>query len=189
MSEFVTFLFQFGNLNEQQIELIASRSINLELKKGDFFWETGKASKHVGFVINGILRVYYDNDKGDDVTYYFVEENHWLSDWDNPDKNTTPVANLQAITPCSFIAFLKKDWNELLQSVAGLNNIIQKIIIKHKSEKLERRSLLITEDMTARYLSFLDQYPNLVNRIPLSYVASYLGMEQQSLSRVRKSIR
>jgi CRP-like cAMP-binding protein len=189
MSEFINFLLQFGNLSQQQIELIKDKSKNLELEKGDYFWETGKNSKHVGFVREGILRVYYDNDKGDEITHYFVEENHWLSDWDNPDKSTTPIANLQAITKCSFIAFSKKDWNGLLQSVVGLNDIIQKIIIRHKSEKLERRSSLIARNTTERYLSFMEHYPNMVNRIPLSYVASYLGMKQPSLSRVRKNIR
>ncbi|UQB69803.1 Crp/Fnr family transcriptional regulator [Epilithonimonas zeae] len=189
MKEFTDFLSQFGNLNRQQIELIGSKSITLKLNKNDHFWEMGKASKYVGFVKSGILRVYYNNDKGDEVTHYLVEENHWLSDWDNQDQSVIPIANLQAITPCSFVAFLKKDWNLLLQSVDGLNDTIQKIIINHKSKKLERRSRLICEDTTERYLSFLEQYPNMVNRIPLSYVASYLGMKQPSLSRVRKNIR
>ncbi|MFL9846006.1 Crp/Fnr family transcriptional regulator [Flavobacterium rhizosphaerae] len=189
MSEFINFLLQFGNLDQQQIDLIKSKSTNLLLEKGDYFWEEGKSSKYVGFVVSGILRVYYCNDKGDEITHYFVEENHWLSDWDNPAKSVNAIANLQASTDCSCIVFLKKDWNELLDCVVELNNIIQKIIIMHKSKKLERRSALISEDNTERYLSFLEQYPNVVNRIPLSYVASYLGMRQQSLSRVRKNIR
>ncbi|EGK00768.1 Crp/Fnr family transcriptional regulator [Dysgonomonas gadei] len=189
MNQFIKFLLQFGNLSTQQTDLILSKAIDLELHKGECFWEVGKKSKYVGFLTNGILRVYYYNDKGEETTNYFVEEKHWLSDWDNPDKSVVPIANLQAITDCSFIAFSKKDWNELSKSIAGLNDIIQKVIIKHKSKKLERRSPLISEDATERYLSFLEQYPNIVNRIPLSYVASYLGMKQQSLSRVRKTIR
>lgn len=189
MKAFIYFLLQFGNLNQQQIDSIISKSINLELKKGGFFWEVEKTSKYVGFVTNGVLRVYYHNDRGDEITNYFIEENHWLSDWDNLGKTATHIANLQAITHCSLIVFLKEDWKQLSQSIVGLNDIIQKIIIKHKSKKLERRSPLISEDTTERYLSFLEQYPNIVNRIPLSYVASYLGMKQQSLSRVRKSIR
>ncbi|KAA0128379.1 Crp/Fnr family transcriptional regulator [Chryseobacterium sp. SN22] len=189
MNEFINFLLQFGHLTQQHIDLIKSKSTNLDLEKGTYFWETGKNSKYVGFVTSGILRVYYCNEEGNEFTHYFVEENHWLSDWDHPDKSVHPIANLQAITDCSCIVFLKKDWSELLDAVAELNTIIQKIIIKHKSKKLERRSSLISEDNTQRYLSFLEQYPNMVNRIPLSYVASYLGMKQQSLSRVRKNIR
>ncbi|WP_317173319.1 cyclic nucleotide-binding domain-containing protein [Chryseobacterium caseinilyticum] len=48
---------------------------------------------------------------------------------------------------------------------------------------------MVSEDATTRYLSFIEKFPALVNRIPLSYVASYLGITQQSLSRIRKNIR
>ena len=54
---------------------------------------------------------------------------------------------------------------------------------------MERRSPLVSEDATTRYLSFIGGFPNLINRIPLSYVASYLGITQQSLSRIRRNIR
>ena len=47
----------------------------------------------------------------------------------------------------------------------------------------------MSENATERYLSFLEQFPQLVNRVPLSYIASYLGITQQSLSRIRKNIR
>ncbi|MFY7814378.1 MAG: Crp/Fnr family transcriptional regulator, partial [Chryseobacterium taeanense] len=47
----------------------------------------------------------------------------------------------------------------------------------------------ITEDATTRYLKFLEIYPTAVNRIPLSYIASYLGVTQSSLSRIRKNIK
>nr|WP_313790050.1 hypothetical protein [Allomuricauda abyssi] len=53
---------------------------------------------------------------------------------------------------------------------------------------MERRSPLIEQDAKTRYLEFMQKFPNLVNRIPLSYIASYLGITQSTLSRVRKSI-
>jgi len=56
-------------------------------------------------------------------------------------------------------------------------------------DAMDRRSPLVSEDATTRYLSFLEKYPMLINRIPLSYIASYLGITQQSLSRIRKNIR
>ncbi|WP_445430793.1 hypothetical protein [Chryseobacterium indoltheticum] len=54
---------------------------------------------------------------------------------------------------------------------------------------MDRRSPLVSEDATTRYLSFLEKFPKVANRVPLSYVASYLGITQQSLSRIRKNIR
>jgi hypothetical protein len=55
--------------------------------------------------------------------------------------------------------------------------------------KVERINPLVSEDATTHYLEFLENYPGLANRIPLSYIASYLGITQQSLSRIRKNLR
>ena len=60
MKEFIEFILQFGNLNEQQIGLISKKSQVVELEKGDFFWEAGKSIKHVGFTIKGILKKLVD---------------------------------------------------------------------------------------------------------------------------------
>lgn len=189
MKEFIDFLLNNGNLTQPQIAYVESKATASVLLKDEHFWEIGKASKYVGFITEGVLRVYDYNHKGEEVTSYFVEENHLITDWENSDGSFIPVANLQAITDCKLVVFSKKDWKDISDNIACWNGIIQKIITKHKTEKLGRRSPLVSQDATERYLSFLQKYPNIVNRIPLSYVASYLGIRQQSLSRVRKSIR
>jgi CRP-like cAMP-binding protein len=86
------------------------------------------------------------------------------------------------------VVFSKKDWRDLLDTIVGWDAIVHKIISKALRQKVERRSPLVSEDATTRYLMFLKIYPNVVNRIPLSYIASYLGITQSSLSRIRKNI-
>jgi CRP-like cAMP-binding protein len=66
---------------------------------------------------------------------------------------------------------------------------VYKIIARALMQKIDRRSPLVSEDATTRYLSFMEKYPKILNRIPLSYLASYLGITQSSLSRIRKNIR
>jgi CRP-like cAMP-binding protein len=85
------------------------------------------------------------------------------------------------------IVFSKKDWTFLLNTIVGWEAIVHKIISRALMQKVERRSPLISEDASTRYAMFLKIYPNVVNRIPLSYVASYLGITQSSLSRIRKN--
>jgi CRP-like cAMP-binding protein len=87
------------------------------------------------------------------------------------------------------LVFSKKDWDEILNTIADWDKIAAKITPKCLVEAMDRRSPLVSEDATTRYLSFLEKYPKLINRIPLSYVASYLGVTQQSLSRIRKNVR
>lgn len=73
--------------------------------------------------------------------------------------------------------------------VNGWDAMVNKIISNALLQKVDRISPLISEDATTRYLKFLEIYPTLANRIPLAYIASYLGVTQSCLSRIRKNIR
>ncbi|WP_316782534.1 Crp/Fnr family transcriptional regulator [Pedobacter frigiditerrae] len=188
MKELIAYLLQFGNLNPHQIELITGKANELTLKKDEYFSEAGKIAKQVGFVIEGIVRVCYYNNRGEEITKYFIEENNLVVDLESFDNGICSSAYVQAITDCKLIVFEKKDWQELLDTIVGWDTIVHKIISKALRQKVERRSPLVSEDGKTRYLMFLDIYPNVVNRIPLSYVASYLGLTQSSLSRIRKNI-
>ncbi|MFD0764404.1 hypothetical protein ACFQZI_06040 [Mucilaginibacter lutimaris] len=64
---------------------------------------------------------------------------------------------------------------------------MNKIISKALVEKVSKISMMMAEDATERYLNFFGRFPKLANRIPLSYLASYLGITQSSLSRIRRS--
>lgn len=189
MKEFIAYILQFGYLNQQQIEFIAVRAIELQLRKDEYFWEAGKVVSKIGFITHGILRVFYHNNEGEEHTRYFIEENHLILDGHDRETNYTASEYLQAITDTKFVVFSKKDWEEISGTIAGWDSIIQKITAKHHREKLERRSQLVSQDAATRYLEFLGKFPTLVNRVPLSYIASYLGITQSSLSRIRKNLR
>ncbi|WP_027384437.1 Crp/Fnr family transcriptional regulator [Epilithonimonas caeni] len=186
MKELINYLLQFGNLNPQQIDLIAQKAVEKELRKDDYFVEAGRMFNDVIFILEGILRICYYNNEGDEITKYFVDENHLLA---NPYQGEPMTEYIQATTDCRFLIFSQKDWQELSNTIIGWDVIVNKIFQKAMMEKLDRRSSLVSEDATTRYLEFLEKFPTLANRVPLSYIASYLGITQQSLSRIRKNIR
>ncbi|AZI25932.1 Crp/Fnr family transcriptional regulator [Pedobacter sp. G11] len=189
MKELFDFILRFGNLNPQQIDFIAGKSITLELKKDEYFSEAGKIARQVGFIVDGILRVCYYNNQGEEITKYFIEENNLVVDLESFNNEICSSAYVQAVTDCKMIVFQRKDWLELLQTIVGWDTIVNKITTRALMQKVERRSPLVSEDATTRYLKFLEIYLTVVNRIPLSYIASYLGVTQSSLSRIRKNIR
>lgn len=189
MKEFIDYILQFCNLNQQQIELIKSKATELELQKDEYFSEAGKIPRYVGFVLEGIFRFCYYNNKGEEVTHYFIDENSFVSDHQKFETQTIASDYVQAVTHCKLLIFSKKAWDEISDIIIDWKAITAKIEKKCLIDSIERRSPLVSEDATTRYLSFIENFPNLVNRIPLSYIASYLGITQQSLSRIRKNIR
>jgi CRP-like cAMP-binding protein len=189
MKEFIEYILRFGNLNQQQIDLISGKATELHLHKDEYFSEAGKIAKQVGFILGGIVRVCYYNNKGEEITKYFIEENNMVVDLTSFDNEIPSSSYVQAITDCRLIVFSRQDWQELLNTIIGWDTIVRKIISKALLQKVERISPLLSEDATARYSRFLEIYPAVANRIPLSYIASYLGITQSSLSRIRKNIR
>ncbi|GGH61317.1 CRP-like cAMP-binding protein [Filimonas zeae] len=189
MEELVNYILQFGNLNRQQIDFITGKAKTLELHKDEYFSEAGKIPRSVGFILEGVVRFCYYNNKGEEITHSFVDENNFVSDQQRFEAQVVASEYIQAVTDCKLLVFSKKDWDEIGNTIVGWDAITGLILKNCLLKTIERRSPLVSEDATTRYLSFIEQFPGLVNRIPLSYVASYLGMTQQSLSRIRKNVR
>lgn len=189
MKEFIDYILQFGDLNRQQIDLITSKATRLNLRKDEYFSEAGKIPKQVGFILKGVVRFCYYNNKGQEITHHFVDENNFVSDQQKFEAQMIASDYIEAVTDCELLVFSKKDWDEIGNTIVGWDAITGLIVKNCLLKTIERRSPLVSEDATTRYLTFMEKFPLLVNRIPLSYIASYLGITQQSLSRIRKSIR
>ncbi|MCX2481490.1 Crp/Fnr family transcriptional regulator [Pedobacter sp. MC2016-15] len=189
MKEIIDYILQFGDLNQHQIDLILSKAKYLELKKDEYFSEAGKIPNRVGFVLEGIVRFCYYNNKGDEITNYFIDENSFATDYAKFELNAIATEYVQAVTDCKMLVFSKKDWDDIGNTILDWDRIENKIVKKCLMETIDRRSPLVSEDATTRYLSFMEKFPNVLNRVPLSQVASYLGITQPSLSRIRKNIR
>ncbi|MGO1595940.1 MAG: Crp/Fnr family transcriptional regulator [Sphingobacterium sp.] len=189
MKELINYILQFGNLNKQQIELLSKKAKEFELHKGEYFSEAGKIARQVGFISEGVIRFCNYNNKGEEITSYFMDENNFFVDLNSFDNKIPSSGYVQAVTDCKLIVFSQQDWQELSNTIVGWDKIVQKIISKAMLEKIDKINPLVSEDATTRYLTFLEKYPTLANRIPLSYLASYLGVTQSSLSRIRKNIR
>lgn len=188
MDALANYVLRFGSLNTQQLELIKSRSTELVLGKDDYFSEAGKIPRQVGFIAEGVIRGCYYNNKGEEITRCFISENSLVADYLNFEAGAYSSEYLQASTACRLIVFSKQSWEEFSHTIVGWDNIKSKMVQSCLFQK-SRKGPVISQNATTRYLEFLENYPSVINRVSLAHVASYLGVTQQSLSRIRKSIR
>jgi CRP-like cAMP-binding protein len=189
MESLINYLLQFGNLNKQQIDLIKSKAVLKGIKKDQYYHEAGKIPREIIFLIEGVMRVCYYNNRGEEITKYFIDENNFLADINSYNQEIPSTEYLQAVTDCSYFSFSKNAMKELSMTIIEWDAIVAKITTKGLVDKVNKISPMMTADAKERYLSFFEKFPNLTNRIPLSYLASYLGITQSSLSRIRKNIR
>ncbi len=188
MQTLIDYLLRFGHLNAQQIELIQQKAAEATLKKGEYFSEAGKVARRVAFVTEGILRAFFCDNKGEEITLNFIAEAAFAVDLESFNYGSPATGYVEAVTDCSLIVFSRDAWKELSATIIGWDAIVSKVALKVYAEKATRAGHMLAEDAKTRYLHFLDNFPTLANRIPLSLLASFLGMTQSSLSRIRKGI-
>jgi CRP-like cAMP-binding protein len=184
---FIEYLLQFDDLNKYQIDLINSLIVFERGKEGDFYLEAGKVSNKVGFILEGAFRVFYYNDKGDEITRYFLDEQNFIVDINSFNYGIPSSEYIQSLTDSTVLTLSKESMNKLSETIVVWDTIISKITAKALSEKVARVSSMMPQDASERYEYFLVKFPNLINRIPLKYVASYLGITNHSLSRIRRN--
>lgn len=185
MEEFLAYVAQFGDLTQPQQDLLTRSAARVTLRRGDYL-----VARQVGFVEAGVLRVCSWTEQGEELTGYFMAEGHLIVDiWPAAAPGTPAPCLAQAVTACRLVVFSAQQWQAFAQVIPGWAVIAQKILAQVMRVKLERVLPLVAQDAAARYRFFLATYPHLANRVPLAYLASYLGMTQSSLSRIRKHIR
>lgn len=109
--------------------------------KDEYLSEAGKIPKQVAFVLEGVVRFCYYNNKGEEISDYFIDENHFATDYLNFEANMASSEYLQAATNCQVIVFPKQDWDELLNTIIGWDKIVTKIVKKCLLEKLKEEVL------------------------------------------------
>jgi CRP-like cAMP-binding protein len=186
MKELINILLQFGQLKEQDIAFIQSKIVERTLKKGDYFSEAGKIAKEVAFIKEGILRVCYYNNKGEEITRYFMGECDFAVDLNSFTSKIPSSEYVQAVTNCQLIVFSTDALKDMSLNIKGFDSLIGQITTKALLEKVKRISPMLAEDATSRYTHFLENHSELAARLPLSLLASYLGITQSSLSRIRR---
>jgi CRP/FNR family transcriptional regulator, anaerobic regulatory protein len=179
---------EFGALTPQQAALIESRLVPMDLPKGTYFGEAGKTHNRVGFIIEGIMRVCYYDNKGQEITRCFISEKNFVVDTNSFYNQIAASEYVEAVTDCTLFVLERDDFNDLAATILSWNDIFAKMSSASMMRKLKISQTMLGQEAKDRYLGFLQNYPGLANQVPLHMLASYLGITQSSLSRIRKNI-
>ena len=185
---FKAFLKGFEILTDSEIEAFINLSTKKLLNKGDYFIREGETCKHVTFVLSGTLRSYYTSDKGEETTYCITFPNNFMTAYSSFLTNLPTQENIQAITTTALLV-ISKDKLESLAHSSSNWLLFSKIIAEQQYIELEKRIFQLQScNATERYTDLMKNQPEYFQTIPLQYLASYLGVTQRHLSRIRKEV-
>ncbi len=182
------YLRSFQVLTEEEILKFRSIASTQNLNKGDFFAESGKVNRLVGFINSGILRSFYMSSTDEDVTYCFRFTGGFCSAYSSFITGNPSIESLQAITDVELL-YWTKDQLVQLEKESPNWTMLLKILTEYEYFELERRVFMLQkEPAEKKYLDLMEHQPELIKQIPLNYLASYLGITQRHLSRIRKTV-
>ena len=159
----------------------------LTVKKNEYFVREGKVCRRLGFIAEGVFRFCMERD-GVDITCYFVSENGFVGDPDSFYARKPSDKNMQALTNCLVMSISHDNYKKMIKAFPRFEQIMRSIDHKVMMDLMTQRDFLQHADAATRYQKFIEHYPHILQRVPLSYIASFLDITQQSLSRLRKQI-
>ena len=170
-------------------ELIASYFGLQACKEGTILFRGGRICKEMYFVLDGILRIAMTNDKGIDVTHFFVKENQFCTILNSFNNQVPAQESIQAACDTEVLEITRSRLLELYKRLPYVRELIDQITQQRLLDKIQLRNAYQGEDSATRYRLFMQQQPDIAQRISLKDIASYLGITPQSLSRIRKNMK
>ena len=159
-----------------------------EIKKGDFFIKAGEIPGCIAFNVSGLFRYYYINSNGVEFTKHFCLKNNFIASYSSILLSEESKFFIEAMEDSKILVADFKLWEKLLDSHFCWQVLARKIIENVYIMMEKRESRLLLEDAKTRYIKFLKEYPMLKDRVKQYHIASYLGINPVTLSRIRSKL-
>ena len=182
------FFQSFNLFSKNEIDHLLTFFKERTLAKNDFFVKENERCKEIAFIQSGIFRSYYTSNEGKDNTYCFRFPNDLMASYSSFISDKPSIENLQAISEATLLVIKKEKIQELVSENPKWSEFLR-IIAEQEYLELEKRFFQLQRDNAAqRYAYLIENQTNYIQKIPLQYLASYLGITQRHLSRIRKEI-
>lgn len=159
----------------------------IETTKGQLLVEAGEIAKHLYFINSGFIRVYYLHD-GAEVTNHINCPPGFITSLNSFITETKSHEFVECITNCSLLRITKKELDILYQHSQRWAEVGRVIYQQSLAYNEQRTKDIITLSADQRYLKLMTEHPDIIQHVPLQYIASFIGIKPESLSRIRKQI-
>lgn len=174
-------------ITDQDWQIFSSKLVRREFEKKHLLLKKGQIENHLSFIEEGILRFYIEKQTSD-LTFSFAFSNGFVSGYNSFLTQTPSSYFIETLTKTVLWQLTFEDLQEIYRATE-----IGNAIGRHASEDLflkksQRELSLLNQSAQQRYLDLFEEQPELLKNIPLKYIASYIGVTPQALSRIRKRI-
>lgn len=167
------------------LDIIAGNFEQIEFSKNEYLLKQGKVSGY-SYLAKGFVRAFTFDTNGNEITTYFYSKDHVLFEAASFFLRLPSTENMQAITDCSVFATSFEKLNMLFHAVPEFREFGRAMLVKEFVAYKQRTLSIINKSAEERYANLMDTNKEIFRFAQLKHIASYLGMTDTSLSRIRK---
>ena len=187
-SRFSDLFLKTVGLSNEEFELFASHFKKQFLPRKYFFTRAGQVCTHIAYILKGSARTYTVDDKGGEHILFFAFEDWLIGDLESMCTNQPGKLNIQATEDCELFCISFSEMTRLEEKMPKLKDWHSTKKARSHFATINQLTEVKTQTPEERYLNLHQKHPHIFQRIPLQYIASYLGIEPPSLSRLRKRL-
>lgn len=185
--KFLKLITEYSVLNEEEVEFVRANIPIKSYSKNEIIFNEGNISQTIYYVLEGCVRLFYNVD-GNEKTAFFYTEGKFMCANESFLKGTPARENFQVLEKTTLMHFDKSIDSEFIRKSPNFELIDRLAIIDELINSNRLIESFVTKTPQERYLDLLKSNNDIFQRVPQQYIASYLGISPESLSRIRKRI-
>jgi CRP-like cAMP-binding protein len=173
------------SLTEKEIGLIENVFVPKKFRRRQYLLQEGEVCKYTAFIVKGAMRQYTVDDKGEEHIVRLSIEKWWATDRESLMKQIPSIYFIDAWEDTEALLVTKDAFVDLTQRVPTLADWLKNIDVNHAIASQRRLNAAISLSAEDRYVDLEKSYPEFLQRFPQHIIASYLGINRETLSRIR----
>lgn len=181
-------LVKHFNFSEEDWQETISRFKPEKLPAKATFLEKGKVAGRIALLQSGLMRSFFYDDHANDITTHFFREGNVVISMKSFNLQVPSDEYIVALEDCEMLVSTYGDMHELAERIPAWKKIISTVDHQKFNQQMKRTIQLQTLTASERYQLFMEKHPDILQRVALKHVASYLGIDIATLSRIRKRL-
>ncbi|NIF04226.1 Crp/Fnr family transcriptional regulator [Chryseobacterium sp. Tr-659] len=176
------------DFTHEEIEAVKQSFEPVGFPKNTVIEKSGRVPGYLYYIVSGYLRLFYTDQNGNEVTTHINCPPGFFTSYSDFINSTVSENNVECITDCELLRISKEKLDHLIAESQAMKNFSISVFQQSIAYNENRSKELSVLNAEQRYLKLINDYPGIIRNVPIQYIASFLGMKPESLSRIRRKI-
>lgn len=176
------------DFSQRELEAVKLYFEPVICSKNEIIEEAGRVPDYLYYIVSGYLRLFYTDENGNEITTHINCPPGFFTSYSDFINSTVSENNVASITDCELLRISKENLDRLVNESQAMKDFSISVFQQSITYNENRSRELSVLNAEQRYLKLMKDFPEIIQNVPIQYIASFLGMKPESLSRIRRKI-